>query len=206
MPVPSRPLRLYQFRLSGHSHRARLGLSLLGLPFEAIDVDLTKGAHKAPDFLAKNLLGQVPVLEDGDFILADSNAILVYLASRYDETHRWLPREPQLLASVQRWLSIAAGEVANGPSAARRARIFGRGVDEKAEAAAARLFAMTETHLEGRAFLVGTTATLADIALYTYTAVAPEGGISLEPYPNIRAWLARIEGLPGFVAMPRAGS
>jgi glutathione S-transferase len=206
MSVPSVPLRLYEFRLSGHSHRARLGLSLLGLPFERIEIDLTKGAHKTPAFLEKNPLGQVPVLEDGDFVLADSTAILVYLAARYDETDRWLPRDPQQRGRVQRWLSIAAGEVANGPSAARRARVFGRSTDEKAEAAATRLFAMMETHLEGRSFLVDPNATLADVAMYTYTAVAPEGGVSLEPYPNIRAWLARIEGLPGFVAMPRAGS
>ncbi|HEY9193188.1 MAG TPA: glutathione S-transferase N-terminal domain-containing protein, partial [Methyloversatilis sp.] len=74
---------LHGFRLSGHSHRAELFLSLLGLPFEFRQVDLAAGAHKQPEFLAKNPFGQVPVIEDGEVVVADSTAILVYLASRY---------------------------------------------------------------------------------------------------------------------------
>jgi glutathione S-transferase len=198
-------LRLYRHPLSGHCHRVELFLNLLGLPVERVDVDLFQGAHKQPEFLAKNVFGQLPVLEDGDAIIADSNAILVYLATRYDTEGRWLPRGARAAAEVQRWLSIAAGPLAHGPSAARLVRLFNLPYDHaRASAIAADLFAVMEQVLAKQLFLTGPAPTLADVALYAYTALAPEGGISLEPYKAIRAWLARIEALPGFVPMARS--
>src|SRR5438552_3245155 len=116
MPVPAQPIRLYRVALSGHSHRVELFLSLLGLPFERIDIDLAKGENRTPEHLARSPFGQVPAIEDGDVTLADSNAILVYLASRYDEAGTWLPRDPVAAAQVQRWLSAAAGFLAYGPA------------------------------------------------------------------------------------------
>jgi len=197
-------IRLHRVALSGHSHRVELFLSLLGLPFTLVDVDIRAGEHKRPAFLAMNAFGQVPVLEDGEVTLADSNAILVYLASRHDAGRRWLPTDPVTAAQVQRWLSVAAGELAAGPAAARLIRLFGAPLDaERAAATAARLFGLLEAHLADRPFLAAATPTIADVALYAYTAHAPEGGISLAPYPHIRAWLARIEALPGFVPMVR---
>lgn len=196
------PIRLHRFALSGHAHRAELFLSLLGLPFEAIDVDLRAGAQKQPDFLRLNAFGQVPVIEDGNVVVADSNAILVYLASKYDKTGRWLPRDPVLAAEVQRWLSVAAGPLAMGPALARIILLFKAPLDhERAKTAATALFGVMDAHLAGRDFFVGDGPTIADIALYSYTAHAPEGGVSLQPYANIRAWLQRIEALPGFVPM-----
>jgi len=204
MTSPARPIRLYRHALSGHSHRVELFLSLLRLPFELIDVDLAKGAHKAPEFLAKNPLGQVPVSEDGDLTLPDSNAILVYLAARYDASGRWYPREPVAAARVQQWLSISAGQLAYGPAAARLVSVFGAKLDhERAKAIAAQLYAVVDPHLATRRFLVGEEPTIADVAIYSYTAHAPEGGVSLEPYANVRAWLARVEALAGFVPMRR---
>ncbi|HET7545787.1 MAG TPA: glutathione S-transferase [Polyangiaceae bacterium] len=198
-------LRLHRFPLSGHSHRAELMLSLLGLRADLVDVDLAHGEHKQPRFLEKNSFGQVPVLDDGALSISDSNAILVYLAERYDEEERYYPREPARRAQVQRWLSVAAGPLATGPAAARLVRVFNAPLDH---AAAVRkthdLFAVLEKELQARPFLVGETPTLADVALYTYTSHAPEGGISLEAYPAIREWLTRIEALPGFVPMARA--
>ncbi|MFN4276132.1 MAG: glutathione S-transferase family protein [Ferrovibrio sp.] len=196
------PIRLHRFALSGHAHRAELFLSLLGLPFEAIDVDLRAGAQKQPDFLRLNAFGQVPVIEDGDVVIADSNAILVYLASKYDKTGRWLPRDPVLTAETQRWLSVAAGPLAVGPALARIILLFKAPLDhERAKTAATALFGVMDAHLAGREYFVGKGPTIADIALYSYTAHAPEGGVALEPYANIRAWLQRIEALPGFVPM-----
>ena len=196
-------LRLYRFPLSGHSHRAELMLSLLGLPAELITVNLAQKEHKQPAFLAKNRFGQVPVLEDGAFVLADSNAILIYLAERYDAEHRYWPAEPSARAEVQRWLSVAAGQLAAGPCAARLVRVFNAPLDhELAVRKAHELFALIEQELTLRPYLVGSNATLADVALYSYTAHAPEGDVSLEAYPAIRAWLSRIEALPGFVPMP----
>jgi glutathione S-transferase len=197
----STAISLHRFALSGHCHRIELLLSMFNLPATLIDVDLRAGEHRQPAFLALNPLGQVPVLQDGDFTLADSNAILVYLATKYGD-ESWLPRAPEQAAQVQRFLSIAAGEVAKGPATARLIKLFGAPLDlAAAQAVAARVFGMLEQHLATRTFLAGNTRTIADIANYTYIAHAPEGGISLESYPNIRAWLARVEALPGFIPM-----
>ena len=196
---------LYRNPLSGHAHRVELFLSLLKIPARLVDVDLRAGAHKAPEFLSKNPFGQVPVIEDGDVTLADSNAILVYLALRYDKSGAWYPRDALAAARVQQWLSVAAGQLATGPATARLIKVFGRGLDHgRAVWVAEQLFAVMEQALAAQAFLTGATPTIADVAMYTYTAHAPEGGVMLEPYGNIRAWLARIEALPGFVPMRRS--
>jgi len=202
--VPAQPIRLHTFALSGHAHRVELALSLLGLPFEKIPVDLRQREQKGAAFLALNPFGQVPAIEDGDIALGDSNAILVYLATRYDTSGRWLPRDALGAAQVQRWFSVAAGELREGPGMARVQVVFRRQpvLAERIEGAA-QLFMLMEQHLAGRQWLVGDGPTLADIAMYSYTAVAPEGHCSLEPFAQVRGWLARIEALPGFVPMPR---
>ena len=201
---PTQPIRFYRFGLSGHSHRVELFLSLLGLPFERIEVDLASRAHKTPAFLVMNVFGQVPVIQDGDVTLADSNAILVYLNARYAaDTDQWLPRDPLAVAAVQRWFSVAAGQLAFGPAAARAVQLFKRPENPEAIERAHALFAVMEQQLGQSAFLAGSTPTLADIANYSYAARAPEGNVSLEAYPKLRAWLARIEALPRFVPMVR---
>jgi len=198
---PSRPIRLHGHPLSGHAHRVELFLSLLGLPFEKVALDLARAEHKGPAFLALNPFGQLPVIEDGDLVLADSNAILVYLALTYDVSGQWLPRDAIGAARVQRWLSVAAGQLAYGPAAARVAVLFGRPQDQAPRDAAARLFVLMEQHLATQPFFAAPHPTIADVALYSYTAHAPEGGVSLAPYPQLRQWLARIEALPGFVGL-----
>jgi glutathione S-transferase len=196
-------IKLYRHPLSGHCHRVELFMSLLGLPYETEDVDLAAGAHKAPDFLELNAFGQVPVVRDGDLVLADSNAILLYLAERY-APGRWWPSDPVQAAAVQRWLSAAAGDLASGPATARLITVFGRKAEpEPVIARAHALFKVIEGTLGASRFIAGDNPTIADIALYSYTAHAPEGNVSLEPYPRLKAWLARIEALPGFVPMAR---
>ena len=200
-PTPHQPIKLHRMALSGHCHRVEMFLSLLGLPYELIEVDLSAGAHKTPEFLSRNPFGQVPVIEDGDVTLADSNAILVYLEGRY-APGQWLPREPVAAAQVQRWLSVAAGPLAFGAAAARVIQLFKRPDDPKdAVARADSLFKVMEQELANRPFLTGDKPTLADLANYSYAARAPEGRVSLEPYPKLRTWLARVEALPGFVPM-----
>lgn len=196
-------LTLYGTPLSGHVHRVEAFLNLLGLPYryENAGADVRQSAA----FRALNPLGQIPVLSDGDLVLADSNAILVYLAKRYDGSGQWYPAEAVAAAHVQRWLSIAAGEVRFGPCSARLIHQFG--VEEdlgQAKVVAARVLAFTETHLTGGGFLVGGNPTIADLACYSYIAHAPEGGIPLDPYPAVQAWLARVEALPQFKLMPRS--
>ena len=205
---PAQPIKLHGFHLSGHTHRVRLFLSLLGLPMEYVSVDVPAGAHKQPAFLALNSFGQVPVIQDGAVTLADSNAILVYLATRYaDQTSStpWLPRDPLGAAAVQRWLSVAAGPLAFGPASARLINLFKAPFNADEVCGRARnLLAVMEKEVLERPYLAGTWPTIADVANYTYIAHAPEGGVDLAPYPEVRAWLARIEALPGFVPMTRS--
>ncbi len=187
--------------LSGHTHRVALMLNALGLAYRFED---SPGPVRAsPGFLALNPLGQIPVLRDGDVTLADSNAILVYMARRYAPDGPWLPQEPVAAAGVQRWLSIAAGEVMHGPATARMISLFGL-PDDPARAAriSARVLTFMDGHMEARTFLAADHVTIADLACYSYVAHAPDGGVSLEPYPAVRAWLARVEAQPWFQPMP----
>lgn len=196
-------LRLHGIPISGHVHKVELFLRLLGLDYEYVET--SRDVWTADAFTRLNPLHQIPVLEDGDFALPDSNAILVYLALRYDPDGPWLPRDPVAAAQVQRWLSISAGEIRFGPARARVIQLLGGTGDlAAAQAIAQALLAVMDAHLTGRAWLVGETPTLADLACYPYMATAPEGGVDLEPFPAVRAWIARIEALPGLKPMPRA--
>ena len=202
---PAHPIKLYSSSISGHVHRVRLFLTMLGLPFESIELDMRKRENRTPEFLARNPFGQVPVIEDGDLTLADSNAILVYLNERYSsDPTRWMPRDAVGAARVQRWFSVAAGPLAYGPAAARVMVLFGHATDPTDTVKRSHaLLSVMETHLQQQPFLAGPDATLADIANYAYVAHAPEGSVSLDGYPSVREWLARVEALPGFVPMVR---
>jgi glutathione S-transferase len=192
-------MKLYAYPLSGHSHRVRLFLALIGQPVELIDVDLRAGAQKAPEFLALNPFGQVPVLVDGDTVLPDSNAIMVYLAKTLGRTD-WLPETPAGAAAVQRWLSVAAGDLAAGPASARLITVFGAPLNSEQVIARAHLvLGRMNRALTGRQWIAADQPTIADVALYSYTASAPEGFVDLSDYAHVRQWLARVEALPGFV-------
>lgn len=203
----SKPIKLYRHALSGHSHRVELFLSILGVPYELVDVDLKAGAHKKPEFLARNPFGQVPVIEDGDVVVFDSNGILVYLANKYDASGQWLPRDAVTAARVQGWLSIAAGPVAFGPAAARLVTVFGAPYEpEELKKRSAALLQVLDKQLADRKYLAGDTPTIADLANYAYLAHAPEGNVDISPFANVTAWLARIKQLPGFIPMQRTAA
>lgn len=195
-------IQLYGHELSGNSYKVQLMLALLGLEFEWIKVDLLTGAHKKPEFLALNPFGQVPVVVDGDTILSDSQAILVYLARQYGDAS-WLPMEAAPLGQVVRWLAIAAGEIRQGPGAARLyCRFKATTVNlEQAQQTAAFILKQLDQHLAQREWLELGHPTIADIAIFPYVALAPEGQIDLTPYPQVLAWIDRIKQLPGFVGM-----
>ena len=194
-------IKLYRHALSGHSHRVELFLSLLELDYSLVDVDLANGEHKSDEFLKLNPNGQVPVLDDNGVIIYDSNAILVYLAQKYDDGH-WLPGDPVGAAETQQWLSLAAGPIASGPATARLITVFGANynaaeVIERSD----NLLTVINSQLDNHSFLVGDGPTIADVATYAYIAHAPEGNVSLQPHANIRSWLNRVESLKGFVGM-----
>ncbi|WP_291994070.1 glutathione S-transferase [Candidatus Accumulibacter sp. ACC003] len=195
-------LRLYQFALSGNCHKVRLMLSLLGVEHELLDLVGAQREHKAAEFLALNPFGQVPVLVDGDKVIRDSQAILVYLARRAGET-TWLPGDAAALAAVVAWLSTAANEVAHGPNLLRLHFKFARQIDvAAAQAVTETLLQVMQARLAEHSWLASAAPTVADIAVYPYLALAPEAHVDLAAYPAVSDWLARVRALPGYVGMP----
>ncbi|MEM8652832.1 MAG: glutathione S-transferase, partial [Pseudomonadota bacterium] len=159
------PIKLYRNPKSGHCHRVELMLALLGLDYEIIDLDMANGAHKAPDYLKISPFGLVPAIDDNGYTLADSNAILVYLAQTYAKGSHWMPEEPKTAAEVQRWLTVAADNIYSGPCAARLVKLFGAPLDHEAAVAKAhKLFVLMDTHLVDREWLAADTITIADVA------------------------------------------
>ena len=191
---------VYGTEYSGHAHRVVLLLRMLEIQFRFVPTPVE--VRRTPEFLRLNPLGQVPVLQDGEILLADSNAILVYLTKRYAPGSQWLPEEALAAARVQRWFAIAAGELAYGPALARRIVVWNSPGDrQRALEVGQQLFGFMDAHLADTPYLAAAHPTLADLACYSYTAHAPEGGLSLRPHPAIRGWLSRVEALPRFEPM-----
>lgn len=187
---------LYSIPPSGNCQKVRIALRLLDLPFE--ERSLTGGIHKEPPFTSLNPLGQVPVLVDGTLVIRDSQAILVYLAARF-APGEWDGRNPAERAQIAQWLSFAANEIANGPNQLRRSLRFGVAIDTAACIKLTnRILSFVESVLENKQWLEGDRLTIADLACAPYLALAPEGGVDLLPYPNLRLWLDRISSLPRF--------
>ena len=195
-------IKLYQFQLSGNSHKIRLMLSLLGLSYETIDVSGAQREQKSSALLSMNPFGQVPVLEHDEVALRDSQAILAYLGQTFG-SGTWWPENPLLISEVIAWFSTAANEVAHGPNLLRLHYRFGREIDvAAAEEVSQQLLHVLEKKISDHDWLVGSHVTVADVALYPYIALAPEARINLETYPAIRGWLIRIQALPGYLDMP----
>jgi glutathione S-transferase len=199
-------MKLYYAALSGHAHRAHLFLSLLGIEHELVHVDMANGQHKSPEFLALNPLGQVPVLDDEGVVIADSNAILVYLAKK-NGRHDWLPESPREAAAVQGWLSVAAGQIAYGPCAARLLTVFGYAFDASEVIARSHaILGHIDDALRDRNWIAADQPTIADVALYSYIARAPEGNVNLAAYAHVKHWLVRVEALPGFAPFQKTAA
>jgi glutathione S-transferase len=193
-------LRLFDYLPSGNGYKVRLLMRMLDIPFERVEVDILRGESRTPEFLGKTPEGRIPVLqlEDGTHLF-ESNAILCYLAegTPFLPTHRldrarvlqWLfweqySHEPNV-ATVRHWVKHI------GVPEEKRA-LF-----EQKRALGLRALSIMEAHLENRSWFVGGKFTVADIALYAYTHVAPEGGFDLAGYPNVRSWLGRVRERPG---------
>ncbi|MEE8225439.1 MAG: glutathione S-transferase family protein [Kiloniellales bacterium] len=194
--------RLYDYLPSGNGYKVRLLLTLLGLPFERVELDIDRAETRTAAYLAKNPNGRIPALElENGEVLAESNAILFYLA---DGTP-YLPDDRWLRAQVLQWMFFE--QYSHEPYVAV-ARYFLQHLEmtearrvllaEKQDKGRAAL-AVMEDHLATRTYFVGERPTIADLALYAYTHVADEGGYDLEPYPAVRAWLARVTAEPGHI-------
>lgn len=202
-------ITLYDFELSGNCYKLRLLMGMLGVAYETRPVDFYPGReHKSDWFLRLNPLGQLPVIDDDGLILRDAQAILVYLAAKYDPGRRWYPLDdPALLGEVGQWLSFADGITATASAARLHDGMFYDFDVEAARAGGHRLFRILDEHLwfgeqEERDWLCRAPhPTIADIACFPYVALSEEGGISRQDYPAIRRWLDRVKRLPGFTVM-----
>ena len=195
-------MRLYNVSYSGNSYKVRLLLAQLGIPYEIVEVDILKGESRTSEFLKINPNGRTPVLEDNGFILAESNAILAYLA----RGTKFLPENRKQWALAFQWLFfeqyshepyIATSRfwLQHKPDSPERAALLA----SKRDGGWAALEVM-EGHLAKYDFFVGDYS-IADIALFAYTHVSHEGGFPLDDYPRIRAWLERVKAQPGFMPM-----
>lgn len=193
-------ITLYGSPLSGNTHKIRMALAFLDLPWEERLTDAT--ARQSDAFRALTPMAQIPLYVEGDFSLRDSQAILAYLAARH-RPGDWDGRTPEERGAIMVWLSHAANEIFNGPALLRAERLFGWSVDRgRAAAVTDRILPVVEAHLAGRDWLVGDRLTIADLAASPYLALAPDGGVDLEQWPAIHAWTRRIAALPAFPAMP----
>jgi glutathione S-transferase len=202
-------IRLHDYTLSGNCYKVRLLLHWLGLDYTRIAVDFHPGReHKSAAFLERvDPRGQLPVLEDGDFRLRDAQAILVYLASRYDTRGHWYPEDARTRGRVALWLATA-DEITRTVSAARLHLGFGYPADlaacQAGGCAVLRLLddQLAENQCAGRQWLVADHPTVADIACFPYAALAGEAGIDPIAFPALQRWITDLRHVPGFIAMP----
>lgn len=202
-------LTLYSHPESGNSYKVRLLLSFLELEHRVIDVDLFTDEQHQAQFLAINPRGEVPAMTDGELTLRDSAAILVYLAATYGP--HWYPPRAAAMAEITEWLAFAASWVQYGVFTARALVSFGipanglppdfKGSLEEARIRGRKSLEILDAHLARRHWLTGAEPTIADIANFPYIALAPMGDISLSPYPQVQAWIARFKALPKFVGI-----
>jgi glutathione S-transferase len=177
----------------------------MGIPVETIAVMEMEGQRQGSEYLAINPLGQVPTMVDAGATVRDSIAIIQYLERVHASGQGWMPSDPLEQAQVDEWFAVAAGVMFRGPNMARLIKLFKMpGDHDAAKAVSIKLFELIEDHLQSCTWLVGDRVTLADIACYSYIAVANEGDLDLSPYPNINAWLTAIQSLDGFVDIPRS--
>lgn len=195
-------MKLYDLDVSGNCYKVRLFAALAGIEMEIEAVDFMDGAHKRAPVIELNPWGEIPVLVDGDVVLRDSQAILVYLAKAYGGA-QWWPEGAAQQGEVMQWLATAANEIQNGPNFARLIEKFGMPLNkERALYVTERIHGLLDQHLATNEWLALGRPTIAEAAVYPYVAVAWEGGVDLSDRPNIQAWMERIKALPGFEPMP----
>ncbi|WP_054589945.1 glutathione S-transferase family protein [Sphingopyxis macrogoltabida] len=193
-------IRLYGSPLSGNTHKVRMALAFLGLPWVEIATDAA--ARQSDAFAALTPMRQIPLFVDGDLILRDSQAILACLAARH-RPGDWDGESPEERGAIHVWLSHAANEIANGPATLRLQRKFGAAIaEDHAAAVTARILPVVEAHLERRDWLTGGRLTIADLAASPYLALMGDAGIDIAGWPAIGEWTRRIAALPDFSEMP----
>ncbi len=203
-------IKLYDYELSGNCYKLRLLMAFLGIPYESVSINFYPGVeHKSEAFLKINPLGQIPVIDDDGLNLRDAQAILVYLASKYDSAGQWYPRDdPEQLGRISQWLAFADGITTTASAARLHDTLLYFHLDiDACRAGAHKLFRILDEHLyfaeleEHKWICPGEHPTIADIACFPYVMLSEEGGISRIDYPAIRRWCDRFKRIPGFVTM-----
>ncbi len=202
-------MKLYDATFSGNGYKVRLALAHLAADYELVEVDILAGGSRTPRFLEKNPNGRIPVLElDDGSTLAESNAILFYLC----EGTELVPDERFARAQVLQWMFFEQYSHEPYIATSRFLRQHREQTQEVADDLARRrapglaALEVMERHLSGRTYFVGERLTIADLALYAYTHVAPEGGFDLDGYPNVLRWLERVADRPVHVTMDQVPS
>lgn len=195
-------MKLYDLELSGNCYKVRLFASLAQISLDIVPVDFMKGEHKEPHIIKLNAWGEIPILTDGDVVLRDSQAILVYLANKYGG-EAWWPSEAHLQADVMQWLSVGSNEIQHGPNTARLIQKFGFESDQALSVSRSKqILELINDHLVNNDWLAAKRPTIADCAVYPYISIAHEGGVIIDEYTHIKAWMNRLEELPNYISMP----
>ncbi len=198
---------LHEYAASGNCYKIRLTAALLGLAIERREYDIMKGETRTADFLANvNSNGRIPVLQDGHRFLPESNAACFYLA----DGSALVPADRFERADMLRWMfweqynhepNVATLRFWHGWLGEENWTDVQRAMHPGKVAAGEAALKLMDEHLASRDWLVGGSASLADVALYAYTHVAEGGGFKLADYPKVQAWLKRVEATPGYVPM-----
>jgi len=195
-------MKLYNVAYSGNSYKVRLLRAQVGIACDIVEIDILQGESRTPEFLKINPNGRTPVLDDNGFVLAESNAILAYLA----RGTKFLPEDRQRWALVFQWMFFE--QYSHEPYIATSRFLLQHKPDtpERAAALAVRrdsgwaALKLMEGHLSKNDFFVGDYS-IADIALFAYTHVSHEGGFPLDDFPKIRAWIERVKTQAGFIPL-----
>lgn len=187
------------FAQSGNSYKPAILLELAQADWAPVFVDYFRGETREPDYRALNVMGEAPVLEHGDVTLSQSGVILDYLADALGAFGAETPAERR---EIWRWILFDNHKLTSYTATLRFMRAIAKTgetpvtdfLHKRAEAA----YAVLDAHLAGKTFVVGERPTIADLSLSAYLFFGDEIGVSFEPYANIRAWLERLRGLPGW--------
>jgi glutathione S-transferase len=201
-------MKLFDLERSGNCYKIRLFLSILDIEYQKIAVNTNEGENRTNEFLSMNPNGLVPVLKDGQITVFDSAAILSYLAKTYADD-KWFPSDPVLFSNVVKWLAFEQREGRYGLARARAILINNPtqlarsgSLEESQALGTVALEALNNQLLQTTWLAGGTSAAICDLACYPYTAMSGEGGLSLESYPAIQRWMAKIEKFDGYVSLP----
>lgn len=195
-------MRVHATMASINGYKLRFLLSVLNLPYEMVDIDMYGGEHKREPFLSMNPFGQMPVLQDGDFTIADSHACLVYLARKYDGLGSWLPCDAESEAKVAEWMSKSANEIHHGPwmkrAKIRRPEAISLSNDE-IDARCDYVLGIMDELFQHRDWLALEHPTIADVSCFAPVSMLIESGYDTGKWVSVTRWLDAMRALPGAI-------